>query len=1394
MRRLNFIIATIILFFSTFSFGQFSSLTAVQDQAEGVHTFNFGNGNFQGYVDADGWMLWLQYHHEGGTSPGLNPISEGNNLPLFDNSPMGTDLSSDLTKWGHGGQSFAASIPDGELWLRWEAATAHHTRKIHFESPVLGTFQTDTADSFIPDIAFQFVPRPDHTANLPANASSTNRASTGNNALTGGPFLRFANNRWDIGTGDRWHVDNSKNEDGTNILEEHSTIHRVWVKPIPFNNTLLMTTFCNLQDHINGSQTLSATELDQIKNVLYLYAENITNSKALMEKALAVMDDFDAQIGPLFTTSNTVSGFPRDPLSDSAGRELERAIVALEQAIFDHIFTRDIWETCPHLIHDRKFKSCVAFPGDIAAPTDSSATYTVDIRANFEDPWGINPSYTINGDGTDHAFRPTGFYLAPGSFAKVTVPSAIVNKGYYIRVGVHEWDLGNKPNFKRLDRITKKFPIDSTTVTVFNPFGGAIGILVPLGATEGIVNIAADNIVEAPFYSIKSFYETADFEAELNKIAPWAVFETDNVMYTIPRHNIVPGAYDLRQTLADWDTGIKAINYILGRPATADKHDFYLINDVFIRGGAFSIGYPMSNSAINFASIPGNPQFIDGPSSKYHVLFHEYGHASRISKFAGEPEALVNFLYVMAMDYGLGEDLNLAHTGSFVPHTFDIDKTAIHRMASNTFGGERIIAGNTTNEVRYQHRGYGHYTEIVNLFDWCALRNFWLQENIDFENGIDHGINDQDQDSRIVRMSIAAETDLRPLFHFFGIIPKDAAMLDNQMLANNLTASRTLYNRLQEYKALLPADATAFQDYALSIYPTLLTSGPTANPDFGIGWFYLKSLSYDTSEKAAIEATLQSIIDLYFPSGAPSTDAKVSLDCLREQGNCSDGIDNDGNGEIDCEASVCTPTISLTSTVLPTCPNVKDGSITLLVNGDVSGAGIPKLSMDGGATYLLADPNDPTTYVINDLAAGAYSFQSYNEMTGCAASFNLTLDCIESDRQFTSLTAVQDQAEGVHTFNFGDGEFQGYVDADGWILWLQYHHQGGTSPRLNLISEGNNLPIFDNSPIETDLSSNLTKWGHGTQTFAASIPDAELWLRWEAETSHHTRKIHFESPVLGKFQSDTADSFTPEIASQFVPRPDHTANLPANASFTRAGSNGNNALIDGPFLRFANNRWDIGTGNRWHVDNAQNEDGTSILNEYSTIHRVWIKPIPSDIAGDTCPIALTVTENISVDSTLSASDTLYATNVIESSANVTYKAGHAVILQPNFEVKAGATFLATTKEACTNLPQSEQPLAERILQKEIDLTVSTPEIQLQVFPNPFTTATTIKYELPNPSAVQIQLYDMNGRLMQTLLTNTPQEAGNYQLNLDRKDLQVGMYYLNLRTDTEHLVKKVLIIK
>src|SRR5687768_5640358 len=642
--------------------------------------------------------------------------------------------------------------------------------------------------------------------------------------------------------------------------------------------TMVLDALNNLNGHIYQTITLSADELTLIRNIFVKFPYCLAETESMIFIAKSIVRNYDDQIGALFTTTNTQYGFSKNP--DSApGLELERAMLALQQGIFDEVFTSEVYVNYPQFIDGWKFNSSTVFPGYVDPPAHSSKSNSVLIRANFEDPDGMNPYYDINGDGSNHALRPTGLYLSPGSVASVIVPDSLVGKDYYIRVGSHEWDHTDRSNFYRLDRISKKFPIDSTTIEVFNPLGGAISVLVPFGANDGIVNVIVINGVEAPFFSLKSFYETSDFDAELSKPGPWAVFETDNVMFTIPKHSIIPGQHDLRQAMLDWEMAVRSVNSILARQIIPDKHNMYMIADVDIRYGAYSIGYPMSNTPLRYTDVPGPAYFINGPGPDDEVNFHETGHALAISKFEGEEEALVNFPYIMAMHYGMGVDLNEAVMYSFVPNTFDIDKTATHRMVSNTFGSERNISNTTTDEVRYQHRGYGHYFEIVNMLGWCPLRNFWKQESIDFEHGINHGIH-QEIDGRILRMSVAAQTDLRPLFHVFGILPQDSIALQDTLAQIGVLPSLTIYDRLQDYFDLIPEDSIAFVNYALSIYPDLHTNGPIENPDYGVGWHYLKSLVYDEAEAQNRADILQSIIDLYYPNGKPEGNEIADVCCL----------------------------------------------------------------------------------------------------------------------------------------------------------------------------------------------------------------------------------------------------------------------------------------------------------------------------------------------------------------------------------------------------------------------------------------------------------------------------------------------------------------------------------
>tara|TARA_B110000879_G_scaffold16839_1_gene20645 strand:+ start:210 stop:1007 length:798 start_codon:yes stop_codon:yes gene_type:complete len=132
-------------------------------------------------------------------------------------------------------------------------------------------------------------------------------------------------------------------------------------------------------------------------------------------------------------------------------------------------------------------------------------------------------------------------------------------------------------------------------------------------------------------------------------------------------------------------------------------------------------------------------------------------------------------------------------------------------------------------------------------------------------------------------MSAAAQVDLRPLFHVFGILPQDSIALQNALYQIDIVPSQTIYNRLQDYFTLIPENNVAFVDYALLVYPNLFTDGPTATPDYGVGWHYQKSLSYNAAEAQERTNILQDIIDLYYPNGEPSnetTDVCCLLDAM----------------------------------------------------------------------------------------------------------------------------------------------------------------------------------------------------------------------------------------------------------------------------------------------------------------------------------------------------------------------------------------------------------------------------------------------------------------------------------------------------------------------------------
>ena len=81
----------------------------------------------------------------------------------------------------------------------------------------------------------------------------------------------------------------------------------------------------------------------------------------------------------------------------------------------------------------------------------------------------------------------------------------------------------------------------------------------------------------------------------------------------------------------------------------------------------------------------------------------------------------------------------------------------------------------------------------------------------------------------------------------------------------------------------------------------------------------------------------------------------------------------------------------------------------------------------------------------------------------------------------------------------------------------------------------------------------------------------------------------------------------------------------------------------------------------------------------------------------------------------------------------------------------------------------------------------------QNYPNPFNPVTTIAYDLPINTYVDIRLYDITGKEIQRLV-NERQTAGTYKITFDASELPSGIYFYRMATPTFTESKKMVLIK
>ena len=89
--------------------------------------------------------------------------------------------------------------------------------------------------------------------------------------------------------------------------------------------------------------------------------------------------------------------------------------------------------------------------------------------------------------------------------------------------------------------------------------------------------------------------------------------------------------------------------------------------------------------------------------------------------------------------------------------------------------------------------------------------------------------------------------------------------------------------------------------------------------------------------------------------------------------------------------------------------------------------------------------------------------------------------------------------------------------------------------------------------------------------------------------------------------------------------------------------------------------------------------------------------------------------------------------------------------------------------------------------------LGTNDILGKAFPNPFHPTTAISYQLPASSEVRLQIFNMQGQLVETLVNET-QNAGLHSVNWNASSMTSGVYFYQITTDNFSTTKKIVLLK
>lgn len=253
-------------------------------------------------------------------------------------------------------------------------------------------------------------------------------------------------------------------------------------------------------------------------------------------------------------------------------------------------------------------------------------------------------SVTGDVDLSSPGWHGTGLYAAPGEVIRIVADAEAGEAGLAVRVGAHADNLWHKAEWSRAPQITRSFSIDGATTTAACAFGGLLYIVVPEGDTSGSARLEIRGAVAAPRFVLGSTTDAEWREYVRDRAAPWAEFETDSLVLTVPTE-VARGVDNPTDLMEFWNEVMDACADLAARPRERVRPE-RIVADVQISAGYMHAGYPIMTHLDAAEWAVDLAKLREGSWGHFHELGHNHQSPDWTFRGTGEVTCNVFTLYV----------------------------------------------------------------------------------------------------------------------------------------------------------------------------------------------------------------------------------------------------------------------------------------------------------------------------------------------------------------------------------------------------------------------------------------------------------------------------------------------------------------------------------------------------------------------------------------------------------------------------------------------------------------------------------------------------------------------------------------------------------------------------